>query len=300
MIDPDYSAMLASARRHPEQWRIFAILAVGLFVMMLGTPLFFLVVGSAASELNVVALGRNHIPRLGVTPGGAFVVFSSFVVMIGATWLTAKRLNARGLRDITGPAARLRADFVTCGKWVVGITALTMLLPWDHAEMEFVAQYTSSQWLFWLPLALLGLMIQVTAEEMFFRGYLQTQITGATGSIALGILFSALVFGIGHLGARDGVGTAGMIFPVIWAVAFGLVAGDLTARSGSIGPAIALHLVHNATAMLIAPHEDLLSGFGLFVRTGGIASAYSDPLVMLFESLHLLVLWLTVRIALRR
>lgn len=297
MIDPAYTKMLASARQHPEQWRIFVILAVGLFVTMIATPFVFLGLGAAAPELNTITTGRAGVPRVGVTPGGAFVVLASFVVMIGATKVTASHLHRRSMRDLTGPAKKLRADFMTCLKGAAVLSVVMFLLPWETGDLAFERQYTVGQWLFWLPFAVLALMIQVTAEELLFRGYLQTQITGATGSVRIGIFFSALVFGLGHFSMSGGESA---FFPVFWAMAFGVVAGDLTARTGSLGPAIALHLINNATAMLAAPHEDMLSGFGLFVRQGEIAAAYTDPLVMALECIHLLLLWLVARVVLRR
>lgn len=296
MTDPDYTAMLATARRRPDQWRIFVILAVGMFVVVIAQPMFFLALGSMAPELNAIRIRPDDTPGVGVTPGGAFVVLSAFLVMIGATVTLARRLHGRGLRDISGPAGKLRRDFWVSLRWGAAIMALTFVLPWDAVDFEFVEQYTGSQWLFWLPFALLALMVQVTAEELFFRGYLQTQISGATGSHFWGIVGSALVFGVAHLGAVGGEA----IFPVLWAIAFGIVAGDLTQRTGSIGPAIALHLLNNAGAVLFAPQEGSLSGFGNMVRTGDPSAAFGDPLVMSFEALRLLVLWLAVRLVLRR
>lgn len=293
-----YADMIRSAQRRPEFWRVFVMLGVGLAVGLFATPLFFLTLGSADPALHAITVDPSGRPRVGVTPGGLFVVLSGFAILIVATVMLAERLTARTLRDITGPSALMRRDFWVTLKWMIGLLAVMLILPWGADTQVIDAQYDIGQWLFWVPFALIGLMVQVLAEELFFRGYLQTQITGATKSYAFGIVGSAFLFGVGHVSpVVDGV--AGY-FPVVWAICFGVVAGDLTARSGSIGPAVALHLVNNFAAMMFAPHKDVLSGFGMWVSSADLGALYSDPLIILHEFLFLAVTWLVARVAIRR
>jgi membrane protease YdiL (CAAX protease family) len=150
----------------------------------------------------------------------------------------------------------------------------------------------------WLPLGLIGLMVQVTAEEVFFRGYLQTQLVAATKSHVKGMVLAAVFFGLGHVSLSvDGLAA---FFPVFWAMLFGLLAGDLTARTGNLGPAIAIHFVNNALAMFLAPVEGQLSGFGLWLQAIDLKGVYTDPLIMTVEVLSLLIMWLIARITLKR
>lgn len=60
-------------------------------------------------------------------------------------------------------------------------------------------------------------------EEIAFRGYLQRQFTGWTGSVAAGVVLQALLFGAGHayLGAKQAV------LIVLSGVLFGLLAERL-------------------------------------------------------------------------
>ena len=292
-----YTEMMASALRQRAYWRIVVVLGVTFLFFTTLTPLVIWLIGASAPELAAITPTPEGFD-VGTSQGGLFIVLATFTLLIGATVVLAKRFSQRGLRDITGPAAHLRQQFVVTFKWMIGLTAVMILVPSPHASIELQDHLSLALWLAWLPLGLVGLAIQVTAEEMFFRGYLQTQLIGATQSFAKGMVLAALIFGIGHISTDvDGIAA---LFPVIWATLFGLMAGDLTARCGTIGPAIAVHFINNLMAMFIAPVAGQLSGFGLWTRDLDLNAAYSDPVLICFEGLILLITWLTARIALKR
>ncbi|WP_417253469.1 CPBP family intramembrane glutamic endopeptidase [Celeribacter sp.] len=291
-----YAPIIASAMRKPELWRVGVMILGGIVITTILTPLFLAVIGVIAPNLLPFQNGPRGV-MVGATPGGMFTILSSFALLAFGTIFLAKRLHNRELRDLTGPAVLMRAQFLVTLKWIAGFTVLTFFLPWDGGA-EPVANLSSATWLFWLPFALLGLMVQVTAEELFFRGYMQSQIAGATGSYPLGIAASAVFFGLAHMnGSYEGMAA---VFPVIWAMGFGLLAGDLTMRSGTIGPAVALHLINNLPPILLSPQQDMMSGFGLFVQTEDPSALLSDPKVMVFQTLLLFTSWLVARLAIRR
>jgi membrane protease YdiL (CAAX protease family) len=292
-----YADMLASALRQTAYWRIGVVLGGAFLVAAVLTPLAIALIGGIAPELSAIRRIGSAI-EIGATQGGLFIVLASFVLLLGATVVFAKRVSDRSLRDITGPAPLLRDHLAVTLKWMAGLTVVMVFVPAPYPPNDLQQQMPSLVWLAWLPLGLIGLAIQVTAEEMFFRGYLQTQLIGATKSYAKGMILAALLFGIGHI-SNDVDGVAAL-FPVIWATMFGLVVGDLTARSGTLGPAIAVHFVNNMMAMFIAPVGGQMSGFGLWTRDIDLTSAYSDPTLICFEGLILLITWLTARIALKR
>ncbi|MGH8128516.1 MAG: lysostaphin resistance A-like protein [Gammaproteobacteria bacterium] len=87
-------------------------------------------------------------------------------------------------------------------------------------------------------------------EEIIFRGLIQTTLTRhlqGTFSLA-GMRFSipavsaALLFGLIHLGVNP--------LAAIGAFVLGLLAGELRQRSGSLLPAILVHAIFNASAMV--------------------------------------------------
>lgn len=297
MISDAYRDMIADARKKPQTALIGVVLMMGLVVTVILSPLFFIVVGAVDPNLNAITRSLQGNQELGATPGGAFVILASFSLLLLATALTAKHLHGRDVPSLTGRSAVMRAQFWRVAKPMCVLVIVLLFLPWHGDKADIEPNMALSRWVFWLPFAFLVLCIQVTAEEVFFRGYLQTQLTGVTNSHFFGIVGSAMLFGLGHFSVTaEGAG----YFPMIWAFAFGVIVGDLTARAGSLGPAIAIHLANNAVAMLLAPPAGTLSGFGLSKTTTPIETLYSDPLLMIYEVLFLLIVWLVGRLALRR
>lgn len=294
---PAYDGMLKTAARHTEVWRVAAALGIALALTAIGSPLALGLIGQIAPELRAISTGIDGM-QIGATPGALFLIFSGFAITLMGTVVLAKRLHGRSLHELTGPPVLMRAQARLVFKWIIGMTFLSFLLPWDAPETEIARQLGFGAWLAWLPLGILGLAIQVCAEEVFFRGYLQSQMIATTRSYTKGLVLTALLFGVGHYnGQMSGIAA---LFPVVWATAFGLMAGDLTMRAGTLGPAIAVHFVNNAMAMFFAPMAGNLSGFGLWVQKADFDKAYSDPKMMLYEGLILLITWLVARIALKR
>jgi uncharacterized protein len=79
-------------------------------------------------------------------------------------------------------------------------------------------------------------------EEIAFRGVLLSKLRRLTGS-AQAIWASALLFGLLHFSVLS---MAAFLVPLA------VVAGYLTRRTGSLFPAIAIHAIHNAGAVLLA------------------------------------------------
>jgi len=78
-------------------------------------------------------------------------------------------------------------------------------------------------------------------EEILFRGYAQRQFERASGP-AGGILLSGVLFGLYHLRPSQ-------ILPL---AVLGLYLAYLTWRTGSLWPAILVHVLHNGLAVVVA------------------------------------------------
>lgn len=91
-----------------------------------------------------------------------------------------------------------------------------------------------------LSALIIGLAPAVT-EEIAFRGWVLSRIAAASGP-RVGVVFSAVVFGLFHFEPAHAAVTAGM----------GLALGLSVVRTGALGPAIAAHAVNNALGVLTA------------------------------------------------
>ncbi|HET6923471.1 MAG TPA: CPBP family intramembrane glutamic endopeptidase [Anaeromyxobacteraceae bacterium] len=116
-----------------------------------------------------------------------------------------------------------------------------------------------------LVLGVLGVGLAAgTAEELFFRGFVQSRLVERWGRWA-GVALTALAFGVYHLDALQGG----------FAVAIGLYLGWLTDRAGSVRPAAAAHVVNNSawvlsTALLPQPGPAL--DVGLLLLSLGVSA----------------------------
>jgi membrane protease YdiL (CAAX protease family) len=103
------------------------------------------------------------------------------LVIAGGFWITSALLLA-GLRFVVSPASI--PSTADPGSIQESIKHIAPLIP--HTPREIF---------FWILMSLSAGF----CEEFVFRGYLQRQFTALTKNAAVGILFSAVIFGVGHL-----------------------------------------------------------------------------------------------------
>ncbi|MCX8226128.1 MAG: CPBP family intramembrane metalloprotease, partial [Sulfitobacter sp.] len=81
---------------------------------------------------------------------------------------------------------------------------------------------------------------------------------------------------------------------------FGILMADLTARAGSLGPAIAVHLCNNVAAILITSMPDDLSGLALYLTPFSMEDTEAMRAWLPVDFALMLVSWLAARLAIRR
>ncbi|MGH1330404.1 MAG: lysostaphin resistance A-like protein [Paracoccaceae bacterium] len=288
-----HSWMTEPAKARSEIWRTIAGFVAILITASILNALAFGAVGNAFPDWARYTLLAEP---LGNTPGAVLFLLFSFGLTLTATVGAAKLLHKRGLQSLIGPIGAALPDFWRCIRLLMILTVALFLIPSGEGE-PLIANLNFGKWLALLPLALLGILVQVSTEEIMFRGYLQQQLAARFKSPIIWMLIPATLFALGHFSSENGELAP---FIVIWALLFGVAAADLTARSGSLGPAIALHLVNNAAAMLLVAMPDSFSGLALYHHPFFLSDIELLSAPMLLDLLHLLVAWLTCRIAIRR
>ncbi|PVA10153.1 CPBP family intramembrane metalloprotease [Pelagivirga sediminicola] len=291
--------------RAHQNLTVAALPSAALWRLLLGcvlTTAVFLVLSFFYSQLCDIALPDAAWGRDGkglaeaTTPWGALANLFLFGLLITALALVLPLLHRRRLRGLLGPAALAVGQAGRAGAYILGIYVLVSLLPVPEG-LDILPQVPVQTWLMFLPATLLGLLIQVSAEEIVFRGYIQSQLAARFSHPAVWMVLPSILFGLLHYQPGVMGETAWLI--VAWAVLFGLAAADLTARSGTLGPAIALHLINNFSAIaLIAPHGNF-DGLALFTFPFG---PDDTALLMQWMPVDLMVLlcsWLAARLALR-
>ena len=142
------------------------------------------------------------------------------------------------------------------------------------------------------------LLIQAGTEELLFRGYIQQALAARFSSPLVWMVLPSALFALGHyLPAEAGQNA----LPIaLWSGIFGVLMADLTARAGTLGPAIAVHLVNNVSALLIVSLPDTLSGLSLFTVPYSMSDAEALRGWLAIDFATMFVCWLAARLALRR
>ena len=231
------------------------------------------------------------------TPWGVLINLYVFGMLIIALWATLVLVHDRSLLGMFGPLGLAVRQFKRVGLWLVGLYLVLSILP-QPEPIQASPNLPFGQWVGFLPLAFLGLLIQTTAEEIVFRGYLQSQLAARFSHPAVWIGVPSAMFAMLHYAPLSAGENAWVL--VVWAGLFGVAAADLTARSGTLGPAIALHLVNNVSAILIAAPTGSFDGLALYTFPFSLDGDDTIWVWAPFDIMVLLCSWLTARLALRR
>ncbi|WP_375174389.1 lysostaphin resistance A-like protein [Pseudooceanicola sp.] len=283
-----HDILTGQAQPRAELWRT----GIGVLILVAGT-----LVLTAVWVMAVPLFGPPGPGRLipGETPTGMIWILASFLCPLVMLALVMRTLHGRTLGSLIGPLPLAGQQFLRVLPVPLGVLGLALILP-SPGGHDLVANLPLSAWLVWLGPALLLLVVQVGTEELIFRGYLQSQLAARVRSPLVWLVLPSLVFAVLHFDATAGanrwliVGVTGL---------FSLCVADLTARAGTLGPAMALHLVNNFGSLMLVGAMGPMQGLALYV----VPVDMSDPVLrpaLVAEALLIIIMWLGARIVLRR
>lgn len=281
-----FQPMIDSAAARPALWRLLAGLLTVLAVCGVWVALVLALVNAVTGWEGPEAFGIESAGPL------TTVMFLALIVGLGVGTLVAARLwQGRRLGDLVGRGPRTLRDFVTATLLTWGVAAVGWVIFVPFSE-PLTPNLPFDIWLLWLPAALLAILLQTGAEEILFRGYLQSQLAARFRRTWVWMFVPSLLFGALHFLPGETL-APGLIY-VASTTLFGVIAADLTARTGSIGAAWGLHFANNCIAILVIVYLGAASGLGLY-SAGTIEDALTlSPLLILDVGL-LVLLWLVIR-----
>ncbi len=288
-----HERLVAPARRHPEVWRLLAgiALAAAIYVVLLQL-LFAGIVAAAGADAGWLLAAEI---AAGDTPRGALIVLLSFAFMAVSAAIAARALHRRGWATLIGPWPVARRDFVaTCRALFILAAVLWVLLPGGE-EISRVRPLTG--WLILLPLSVVAILVQSAAEEIAFRGYVQSQVAARWPKPAVWLILPSALFAIGHYTPQEAGGNAAWF--VAWAFVFGLAAADLTARTGTLGAAVAFHFVNNFLAIALVALPGPFSGLALYLYPFPADDVAALRPLLWLDLAAIGLSWLAARVALR-
>jgi CAAX protease family protein len=188
---------------------------------------------------------RGVLGMIRVQGHAAISLTYTYSITIVLEWLVVAyvawgiRRNGGSLRDLIGGRWSRRRDvlrdaLIALGFWIVVLFCMAGLGLALHVRQQpqiirLLAPEGALEIAGWL-------LLSCTAgfcEEIIFRGYLQRQFTAMSGSVPVGILLSAIIFGAVHLyqgGKR-----------IIMLVVFGAMLGTLAHLRRSLRPGMMTH-----------------------------------------------------------
>ncbi|MDS9946252.1 MAG: CPBP family intramembrane glutamic endopeptidase, partial [Planktomarina sp.] len=270
----------------------------GIFRLLLGLvtlTLIYLVLLTALLFALKLALGSvwvgNLRPGVVTTPGQTLTLLGSFSTMAIAVGTVVLILHHRSPTTLLGGLRPAFDQFRQSIRGLFPYLIILILLVFSSQDMQ--PHLAIGTWLTLLPITLVLLMVQVGAEELVFRGYLQSQLAALNAPTFVWILLPSVAFGLLHYDPA----TTGDLAPwiVLWAILFGVAAADLTARYGTLGPAIAMHFVNNFAAITLMGVKDNLGGLNLYVYPFSISNSSKLMEILPLETFALGLAYLSIR-----
>jgi membrane protease YdiL (CAAX protease family) len=284
---------VAPARMRPALWRLLLGLFLAICIYVLGIGAIFLIL-VAVSGFDGANLWLGRMASDG-TPTATLLVLATFIGMALGPMLSARLLHGRGIASLFGPRRPLMRHFGIGAAACAVVYLLLSLLPSYLTPTENLAPVL---WASFLPLALVGVLVQTGAEEVLFRGYIQQQIAARFASPVAWMVLPSALFAVLHY-------QPGLMGDNAWLVVgavflFAILAADLTAKTGTIGAAWGFHFANNCVAILFMAMEGPLSGLALYtVPVSDMAAADVRPLIFV-DMVVTVVVWGAIRVVVSR
>lgn len=254
-LNPKFAAYVAPAAKYSQVWRLIAGLLTTAALYIAAIVGMLWVFGWFGISVAGVPYGRS-------TPLETTLFLSTFFAMGLAVLISARIFQRRGLASLLGPDLRQ----VWVNFQVSASILFAVVVVWVGVGSFFsepIANLPFRTWLFWLPTSLILVLVQTSAEELVFRGYLQQQLAARFSSRWIWWFLPSILFGLAHYNPDSQGSNAWLV--VADTCVIGLVAADLTARTGNLGAAIGLHFVNNVMALLITSLSGSISGLSLYI-----------------------------------
>lgn len=287
-----HEVLVAPGRAHAALWRLLAgvvlivVIAFGLNAVLQAVVQAIAPIGWAAD------LATGH------RPGPLLILLGSFGFVTIAVFVAAQLVQRRAPLGLIGPLRPALRQFWRVLRLLVLFGLALLVLPPYDMDAPLLPNLDVSLWLLLLPLALIAILIQVSAEEILFRGYLQQALAARFSHPAVWLLLPSALFAMGHFMPTQAGSNAGLI--ALWAGCFGILMADLTARAGTLGPAIAVHFFNNVTALLVFAVPESLNGLSLYILPFSSADTGPMRLWLAVDFVLMVLTWLVARIAIRR
>lgn len=255
-MNTSYLSLASLGKNH--WWRYaLGLLVIAIFWQVLGAiPLGIMVVmllGDDDPNTNVDLStlqfeGVNSLwPYLGIN-------FTLLAMLLGV-FVTVRFLHKRYFTSLITPLTRIDWKLMLKGFFVFfALIALATLLEALSQPAGYQMTFDATQFLMFLPIALVITPLQAAAEELLFRGYLMQGLGLWGRGAVVPVLGSSLLFMAAHL-ANPEMGADAYLIPLLYLL-MGLFLAIITVKSNSLELAIGVHAANNLFTVLIMNYVD--------------------------------------------
>ncbi|QPZ89529.1 CPBP family intramembrane glutamic endopeptidase [Thioclava electrotropha] len=284
-------AFAAPAKPYAQIWRGMLGLGVIVAFYLLSGWAMILFFSSMLDDFSMLRLFQEIAH--GSTPRGLAILLASFAPLLIATFVVSRHLHHRAPATLFG-----RRSFATFTK-VLPVLLLFALFSFGLTQLSESTARSNPlvHVLSWAPIALPLLGVQIATEEVLFRGYLLQQLAARWRSPLIWMVLPSALFGALHY--SPGAYGSNAIWPALWAFGFGCLSSDLTARTGNLGAALALHFANNFGSLFLVGFYGQLDGLALYTIVINTRDLWDLLPWLLLDMLHLLIAWLLIRLTLR-
>jgi len=288
MRTPEFQAYVAPARLYPQIWRLVLGVLLILFIYAGFVALVFWAGFAYATPFKFLSWANAVMTVQGAVP--TLILLFTFVGMALGPIIAAPACHMRGPGTLFGPFSLTMRGFFTA------IVIVLVIYATIGAVTVFInpplPNLALNEWLGYLPYAIPLILIQTSAEELVFRGYLQQQLAARFNSRMIWMVLPSALFAAMHWDAEMG-NAAWLVIGITFIVA--LIAADLTEKTGSLGAAIGLHFANNLFAILIISVPDTINGLSLYLTPFDKTDTSAMPLELGINLIALFVVWRILR-----
>ena len=284
---------LEASQNRPSLWRwIFGTFIILFSWLILGSLLTIILAEFFGLDLEALtgvddaslATVRTYAPWQ-----AASAVLVSFIPLLAAPILLHRFLLRGKVKELFTRSKRNFAGEVRLGALVMLLLILGTSLPdFIMNNSDYKYSFELSKFLPYLLVALLLIPMQTTAEEVFYRGWIQQRLENGKRPIWVISTLGGLLFALPHLANPEVSGNIAL--PIIGYGSTGFMLTWVTMRDKSMGLAIGAHAANNiAAGLLVSSVDSALPSASLFVTpevSWGPAAVISVLFIPLF-------IWLT-------
>lgn len=238
-----------------EWWRYLIALLLILFFWLILGPIPLVAVIAMALTDDDPATGLGEFGLVGIDPLLNFLLLMfSFVTFLAGIVIAVRLIHQRPVRSLVTPAPRINWRRIGQGFAIwVGLAVSIALVEAIFFPARYQLTFNAARFLPFVPLVVLFIPLQTTAEELFFRGYVLQGFGRLTQKWLILAFISGLFFMLPHL-ANPEV-SAGPLLLALFYFSYGAFLAFITLKDNGLELALGAHAGNNLFTALLVNYE---------------------------------------------